>query len=95
MISWMICSCACWNDGLEAPRVAEDLDSGAADADCLNFEGAGVSGCMSAAARRGRSVATVDAGVGVAAALGVDAIRGIGLPGGTFSSPGTGVATAT
>ena len=72
-----------------------DLGSGAADADCLSFEGAGVSGCASAAARRGRSVATVDVGVGVAAARGVEAMRGVGLPGGTFSSPGTGVATAT
>ena len=91
----MICSCACWKDGLEAPRVVDVLGSGAADADCLNFKGAGVSGCVGAATRRGRSVATVDTGVGVAAALGVDAIRGMGLPGSTFSSPGTGVATAT
>lgn len=91
----MTCSCACWNDGLEAPRVPVGLGSGAAEADCLSFAGAGVSGCASAAARRGRSVATVDTGVGVTAALGVDAMRGIGFPGGTFSSPGIGVATAT
>lgn len=72
-----------------------DLGSGAADVDCLSLEGAGVSGCAAAAARRGRSVATVDAGVGVAAARGVDATRGVGFEGGLFSSPGTGVAIAT
>jgi hypothetical protein len=33
--------------------------------------------------------------VGVAAARGVEAMRGVGFPGGKFSSPGTGVATAT
>lgn len=91
----MICSCACWNDGLEALRVPVDRGSGATDADCLSFEGAGVSGCASAAARRGRSVATADAGVGVAVILGVDATRGVGFPGVIFSSPGTGVAIAT
>jgi len=80
---------------LEAPLVVDDLGSGAADADCLSFDGTGVSGCASAAARRGRSVATVDTDVGVAAGLGVDGTRGVGFPGGTFSSPGIGVATAT
>ncbi len=91
----MICSCACWNEGLEAPRVPVNRDSSAAEAGCLCFEGAGVSGCARAAVRRGRSVATVDAGMGVATARGVDAIRGICLPDGAFSSPGIGVATAT
>ena len=57
--------------------------------------GTGVSGCESAALRRGRSVATVVGTVGVATARGVDAMRGIGFPGGGFSSPGIGVATAT
>lgn len=65
---------------MEAPRVVDDLGSGAADADCLNFEGTGVSGCVRAAARLGRSVATVERGVGVAAALGVDATRGLASP---------------
>jgi hypothetical protein len=95
MTSWIICSCACWNDGFEEPRVTDAFGSGATEADCLSLDGTGVSGCARAAARRGRSVAMVDAGVGVAAALGVDAMRGVGLPGGMFSSPGTGVATAT
>ena len=92
----MICSCACWNDGLDAFRAPVALGSGAADADCLSFEdvaGAGVSACTSAAVRRGRSVAGT--GVGVAAARGVDATRGGGFAGVIFSSPGTGVATAT
>lgn len=63
---------------------------GAADEDCLSFEGAGVAGWAAAAERRGRSAVS-----GVAAAdLGVAAARGIGFPGGTFSSPGIGVATA-
>lgn len=94
----MICSCACWNDGVDAFRVPAVLGSGAADADCLSFEvvaGAGVSGCTSAAARRGRSVATAETGVGVATGRGVEATRGVGFAGVMFSSPGTGVATAT
>jgi hypothetical protein len=60
--------------------------------------GTGVSGCESAALRRGRSVATVVGTVGVATARGVEAMRGFvfnGFPGGGFSSPGIGVATAT
>lgn len=95
MTSCIICSWAFWNDGLDAPRVPVGLGSVAAVDNGLDLVGTGVSGCESAAARRGRSVATVVTAAGVAAARGVEAMRGIGFPGGTFSSPGIGVATAT
>ena len=72
---------------------APSLSSGAAEADCRSFDGAGVADTARAAARRGRS--TVSWVLGVCGARGVDVTRGEGFDGVELSSPGMGVATAT